>query len=84
VTSLALAVEHGTIRPSGAVAFLRSRPVGSGMSKATRLLTVLLGLFVVASVVHYALFGALPFGKPQLLEEDEEGAETDAAVEVVE
>lgn len=53
------------------------------MSKATRLLTVLLGLFVAASVVHYALFGALPFGKPQLLEE-EDGSDTDAAVEVVE
>ena len=30
------------------------------MSRLTRLATALDGLFVVASVVHYALFGALP------------------------
>ncbi|MFD1513948.1 hypothetical protein [Halomarina rubra] len=55
------------------------------MAKATRLLTGLLGLFVVASVVHYALFGALPFGKPQLLEDDtDEPFDDDDRVEVVE
>jgi hypothetical protein len=52
------------------------------MSKLSRLLTVLFGLFVVASVVHYALFGALPFGKPQLLEDD--AADGEGTVEVVE
>lgn len=41
------------------------------MSKATRLVTVLLGLFVVASLVHYALFGSFPFGTPQLMDEEE-------------
>ncbi|WP_199268422.1 hypothetical protein [Halomarina oriensis] len=54
------------------------------MSKVTRLLTVLLGLFVVASVVHYALFGALPFGKPQLLADAQSEYDGDATVEVVE
>ncbi|MFC5971745.1 hypothetical protein ACFPYI_10420 [Halomarina salina] len=53
------------------------------MSRVTRLLTALVGLFVVASVVHYALFGAFPFGKPQLLD-GEESFDEDAAVEVVE
>jgi hypothetical protein len=52
------------------------------MSNVTRLLTALVGLFVVASVVHYALFGALPFGTPQLLEDD--AADAEGTVEVVE
>lgn len=49
------------------------------MSKATQLLTVLLGLFVVASLVHYALFGSFPFGKPQLLEDEEQRSDIDVA-----
>lgn len=36
---------------------------------AKRLLSVLAVLFVAATLVHYVLFGRLPFGKPQLLEE---------------
>jgi hypothetical protein len=36
------------------------------------------GLFVAASLVHYALFGSLPFGKPALLEtEDADVVESD-------
>lgn len=54
------------------------------MSKTTRLVTLLLGLFVAASVAHYALFGALPFGKPQLLEDDTQENDFDTGVEVVE
>lgn len=33
----------------------------------------LVGLFAVASLAHYALFGALPFGKPAMLENDDIG-----------
>jgi hypothetical protein len=40
------------------------------VSKKAFVLTVV-GLFVAASLVHYALFGSLPFGKPALLEDDD-------------
>ncbi|WP_254536396.1 hypothetical protein [Halomarina litorea] len=49
------------------------------MSKATRLVAVLVGLFAVASLVHYALFGSFPFGTPQLLAGEADGT---AAIEV--
>lgn len=35
-----------------------------------RTLKLLVVLFVVASVVHYALFGSLPLGKPALADEN--------------
>ncbi|WP_224270541.1 hypothetical protein [Haloprofundus salinisoli] len=46
-------------------------------SKAKKALLGLVALFVVASVAHYALFGSFPFGKPQLLEDEELEAEED-------
>ncbi|WP_169794675.1 hypothetical protein [Haloprofundus marisrubri] len=55
-------------------------------SKAKKALFGLVALFVVASVAHYALFGSFPFGKPQMMddedaetEESEADAEADAA-----
>ncbi|GAA0655708.1 hypothetical protein GCM10009019_19390 [Salarchaeum japonicum] len=44
------------------------RPPRTGMN-AKRALSVVAVLFVAAALVHYVLFGRLPFGKPQLLEE---------------
>jgi hypothetical protein len=47
------------------------------VSKKALAFTVV-GLFVAASLVHYALFGSLPFGKPALLEtEDADVVESD-------
>ncbi|MFC4358137.1 hypothetical protein ACFO0N_09270 [Halobium salinum] len=48
------------------------------VSKKTLAFT-LVGLFVAASLVHYALFGSFPFGKPQLLDEEETEADEAAA-----
>ncbi|QCJ46886.1 MULTISPECIES: hypothetical protein [Haloprofundus] len=46
-------------------------------SKVKKALFGLVALFVVASVVHYALFGSFPFGKPQLMDDEELDAEED-------
>ena len=51
------------------------------MARIKRLLTVLLALVGVSFVVHYALFGSLPLGKPQLLDEESEKDEAKAAVQ---
>jgi hypothetical protein len=40
------------------------------MARLKRALTVLAALVAVSFAVHYALFGALPLGKPALLEDD--------------
>ncbi|WP_224333278.1 hypothetical protein [Haloprofundus halobius] len=52
-------------------------------SKAKNALLGLVALVVVASVVHYALFGSFPFGKPQMLEDEEvaDEAESEADAE---
>ncbi|WP_224448201.1 hypothetical protein [Haloprofundus salilacus] len=50
-------------------------------SKAKKALLGLVALFVVASVVHYALFGSFPFGKPQLLDDEADAAETETESE---
>jgi hypothetical protein len=42
--------------------------------QARKALTALLAVVAVSFVAHYVLFGSLPLGKPQLLDE-----ETDAA-----
>jgi len=41
-------------------------------SKLKRSLYGLVGLLAVGFAVHYALFGSLPIGKPELLKDDEE------------
>jgi len=40
-------------------------------SKVKRGLFVLTGLLALSFAVHYALFGSLPVGKPELLRDDE-------------
>lgn len=49
-------------------------------SKLKRGLLVLTGLLAVGFAVHYALFGSLPLGTPELLNEndDSEWTEVDA------
>ena len=43
--------------------------------KLKRGLFALVGLVAVAFGVHYALFGSLPLGKPELLKSDDDGVE---------
>jgi hypothetical protein len=45
------------------------------MGRIRRILTVLVAVVAVSFAVHYALFGSLPLGKPQLLEDDEAAEE---------
>lgn len=40
-------------------------------SKLKRGLLVLTGLLAASFAVHYALFGSLPLGKPELLRDDD-------------
>ncbi|MFC7078754.1 hypothetical protein [Halorussus caseinilyticus] len=40
-------------------------------SKLKRGAFALVGLLAVAFAVHYALFGSLPLGKPELLKDDD-------------
>jgi hypothetical protein len=47
------------------------------MTSVKRTLTLLVALVGVAFAVHYALFGSLPLGKPQMLDDDEEEVELD-------
>ncbi|MFC6726507.1 hypothetical protein ACFQE1_19495 [Halobium palmae] len=56
-----------------------SVPRTTMVSKKALALTVV-GLFVAASLTHYALFGSLPFGKPAMLEADDfDAVEPDGA-----
>ncbi|WP_267462374.1 hypothetical protein [Halococcus agarilyticus] len=41
-------------------------------SRAKQVVAVLLGLVLVGFGVHYVLFGSLPIGTPQLLEDEPE------------
>lgn len=45
------------------------------MACLKRFVTVLLALVGVSFAVHYALFGSLPLGKPQLLESESDDPE---------
>ncbi|SIQ72182.1 hypothetical protein SAMN05421858_0192 [Haladaptatus litoreus] len=45
------------------------------MARIKRSLAILLALVGVSFVVHYALFGSLPLGKPQLMEAEADEAE---------
>ncbi|WP_458187971.1 hypothetical protein [Haladaptatus sp. NG-WS-4] len=40
------------------------------MVRLTRVLTVIVAIVAVSFAIHYALFGSLPLGKPQLLDEE--------------
>ncbi len=55
--------------------FLIFLSLSSGMARIKRSLAILLALVGVSFVIHYVLFGSLPLGKPQLLEEDDEEVE---------
>ncbi len=41
------------------------------MANVKRVLLVLVALVLVSFGVHYAMFGSLPLGKPQMLRDDE-------------
>jgi len=45
------------------------------MVSIKRALLALTGLLAVSFGVHYALFGSLPLGKPELLKEDDDDLE---------
>ncbi len=47
------------------------------MASIKRTVALLVALVGVAFAVHYVLFGSLPLGKPQMLEDDEEIDEID-------
>jgi hypothetical protein len=49
-------------------------------SKVTKFAVGIVAVLVVSSLVHYRLFGALPFGKPAMVD-DESGDTEDAVVE---
>ncbi|WP_458209957.1 hypothetical protein [Haladaptatus sp. NG-SE-30] len=40
------------------------------MGRITRGLTILVAIVAVSFAIHYALFGSLPLGKPQLLDNE--------------